>query len=71
MTDYNDSLMDDAEQVVLAFINKHHHDAIPALIGYCIMWTVDNGGLSLIKETLANGILAADDMEVIRMESAQ
>lgn len=70
MTEYDDTVMDDAEQVVLAFIDKHHHAAVPALIGYCTMWTVDNGALSLIKSTLANAIRAADEMESIRMRDA-
>jgi len=67
----NDKLMDDAERVVCDFIAKHREAAIPALIGYCVMWTVDNGGISLIKETLERVSAAADDMEKIRIESAQ
>lgn len=71
MTEYDDNLMDDAEQVVLAFIEKHQHAAIPALIGYCTMWTVDNGAVTLIKSTLSNAIRAADDMEKIRTRTGQ
>jgi hypothetical protein len=71
MTDFDNSVMDDAEQVVLAFINKHRQAAIPAIIGYCTMWMVDNGALNLIKSTLSRCILAADDMESIRRDSAQ
>jgi hypothetical protein len=63
---YSEQIMDDAERVVVKFINRHHAAAIPALIGYCVMWAVDNGGLDLIKETLANASRAADDMEKVR-----
>lgn len=71
MERYDDKIMDDAEAVVCAFIEKYQAAAIPALIGYCVMWTVDNGGLSLIKQTLANVSRAADDMEAIRLRDAQ
>lgn len=67
----NEDLMDDAERVVLAFMERHKSAAIPALIGYCVMWAVDNGGLSLVKDTLARVSAAADDMEAIRQETAQ
>lgn len=63
---YSDDIMDDAERTVIAFIDRHRAAAIPALIGYCVMWTVDNGGLNLIKGTLANASRAADDMEKVR-----
>ncbi len=62
----DDSVMDDAEMVVCEFIEKHRSAAIPALIGYCVMWAVDNGGIDLIKSTLTNVSRAADDMEKIR-----
>lgn len=68
---YSESVMDDAERLVCEFIGKHKAAAIPALIGYCVMWTVDNGGLKLIKSTLANASRAADDMEKIRQKDAQ
>jgi hypothetical protein len=67
----DEDLMDDAERTVLAFMERHQAAAIPALIGYCVMWTVDNGGLSLIKDTLARVSAAADDMEAVRQETAQ
>lgn len=70
-SELNESILDDAEDVVCAFIERHHAAAIPALIGYCVMWAVDNGGLSLIKQTLASVSRAADDMEKIRMKDAQ
>lgn len=71
MEQYDDQIMDDAEAVVCGFIEKYHAAAIPALIGYCVMWTVDNGGLDLIKGTLERVSAAADDMEKIRMRDAQ
>lgn len=67
----DEDIMDDAERTVLAFMERHQAAAIPALIGYCVMWTVDNGGLALIKDTLARVSAAADDMEAIRQETAQ
>lgn len=66
-----EDIMDDAERTVLAFMERHQAAAIPALIGYCVMWTVDNGGLSLIKDTLSRVSAAADDMEKIRQDTAQ
>jgi len=68
---YGDDIMDDAERTVIAFISRHHAAAIPALIGYCVMWTVDNGGLNLIKSTLSNAGRAAADMQKIRDRTAQ
>ena len=67
----DEEIMDDAERTVCEFISKYEAAAIPALIGYCVMWTVDNGGRDLIKRTLANASRAADDMEAIRVRTQQ
>lgn len=67
----NEDLIIDAEKVVTEFMTTHKAAAIPAIMGYCVMWSVDNGGIELIKETLARLSLAADDMEKVRLESAQ
>ena len=62
---------EDAIEVVADFVDKHRAAAIPALIGACAMWAVENGATDLIKQTLANASRAADDMNNIRLSDAQ
>lgn len=66
-----DEIATGAEQVVEGFIQQHHAAAIPALIGACVMWAVENGGAELIKGTLGRSIELADQMEAIRREQQQ
>lgn len=70
-TEEIEAVGDDAIEVVANFVDKHHAAAIPALIGACAMWAVENGALDLIKTTLANASRAADAMNDIRMSDAQ
>lgn len=67
----DEHIIDDAENVVVSFMQKHGAAAIPSLMGYCVMWAVDNGAIDLMRGTLSRLSEAADDMEKIRQESAQ
>lgn len=66
-----DTIAQDAEATLAAFIFKHRAAAIPALIGACVMWAVENGGTDLVKGTLARSITLADEMQAIKERSAQ
>lgn len=66
-----DTIANDAEQTVEAFIFRHRAAAIPALIGACVMWAVENGGDDVIKGTLERSIGLVDEMSAIRKGSAQ
>lgn len=55
-------LREAAEAVVYDFIERYHSGAIPALVGVCTMWAVENGATDLIKATLGSAQILADDM---------
>lgn len=57
-----DELRDAAEATVYDFIESNHAGAIPALIGVCTMWAVQNGATDLIKSTLNSALIMADEM---------
>lgn len=61
-----DTIAADAEATLDDFIFKHRAAAIPALIGACVMWAVENGGTELIKGTLSRSIDLADEMQAIK-----
>lgn len=65
------SIAEDAEATVDRFIFKHHAAAIPALLGACVMWAVENGGTELIKGSLGRAIALADEMQAIKEKGAQ
>ncbi len=70
MSEYED--ISDAAIIVLdEFMRKYHSAAIPALLGACAMWSVENGGAELFRDTLKRLSAATHDMENIRTESAQ
>jgi len=52
----------DAIQVVHEFVREHRAAAIPALIGACVLWAVEHGGVGVVKGSLRNAIKLADQM---------
>lgn len=52
------------------FLERHHAAAIPALIGACVMWAVDNGAADLIRSSLRNAIDLTDKVEAVRKRHA-
>jgi len=67
----SDPIAIEAEAVIDLFIRRHHAAAIPALIGACVMWAVENGGTELIKGTLSRSVNLADEMQAIKERIAQ
>lgn len=61
----------EAEQALWALMETHKSATIPAMIGACVMWAVDNGGTELIKATMRNAINMADQMEAAKKEIEQ
>lgn len=66
-----DGAADAALHVVDSFVMQHRAAAIPALIGACVMWSVQHGGLDVVKGTLASASGMADALAGIRNRSAQ
>lgn len=58
-----DEIGEAAIEHVESFIESYQSAAIPALIGACVLWTVEHGAPDLIRETLGNAIKLADTME--------
>lgn len=66
-----ESVSEDAINAVDEFIHRHRAAAIPALVGACAMWAVENGGGDVFRQTLTNLIAASYEMEKVRQEFAQ
>lgn len=67
----SDRIALDAEITLDAFIQVHRAAAIPALIGACVMWAVENGGADVMKGTLTRSIALVDEMAAIKKRTDQ
>ena len=59
----------EAIELVDDFIRKHRAAAIPALIGACVLWAVEHGGVETVKGSLERAIDLAARMEAMRREN--
>lgn len=67
----SDAASEDARAVLDAFIFVHRATAIPAMIGACVLWAVENGGGDLVRSSLENAIRLSREMDAIRSRAAQ
>lgn len=59
----DEDLTREAEGFVTAFMEEHKLTPIPELMERRVMWTVDSGGIVLVKGALSRLLAAAHDME--------
>jgi hypothetical protein len=56
--------LDEAAMAVVSdFIYRQRAGGVPALMGACVLWTVEHGAAELMRETLKNLSDLVDDME--------
>ncbi len=58
-----DNVGEHAVEVVNAFVAAHHAAAIPALLGACALWAVENGAGDLVRGSLERVAKMSRDME--------
>lgn len=52
-----------AQLLVDSFVFHHRQAAIPALIGACVGWAVENGAADLVRASLCHAILTSLEAE--------
>jgi hypothetical protein len=70
-SDQTSRAADAAEIIVTDMIAKHRQLAIPALIGACVLWAVENGGGDVVRGSLERAIDMSREMEVMRRSGTQ
>ncbi len=63
-----------AEQAVMVvdgFVAEHRQAAIPALIGACVLWAVENGGAEVVRGSLEHAIRMSRQAEREMRKTAQ
>lgn len=58
-----DAQLDEAEEIVAAFVYRHHAAAIPCLVTACVKWAIENGAADLMRASLQRTIDMSFDAE--------